>query len=98
MFKKVLLIFSLSLLLIGNHSLAPSKNNSLINGSSVLQIHQHNIVFAAENGQSASKKQDKAEAYSWASYIVPGAVGMVLIFSIGSYWLVLRRKQIKKEA
>jgi hypothetical protein len=98
MFKKVLLIFSLLLILIGNQAIAPSNDHSLINGSTLLQIHPNNIAFAAENRQSTAQKQDKAETSSWVSYIVPGVVGIVLIFSIGSYWLVLRKKEIKKEA
>jgi multisubunit Na+/H+ antiporter MnhC subunit len=97
MFKKVLLICSLLLILIGYYTIAPSKNHFLINGSSILQIHPNNIAFAAENGQPSAQKQDKAETSSWASYIVPGLAGIVLIFSIGSYWLVLRKKEIKKE-
>jgi multisubunit Na+/H+ antiporter MnhC subunit len=98
MFKKVLLIFSLLLILIGNYLIAPSKDHTLINGSSILQIQHNNIAFAAENGQPAAKKQDTAVNSSWASFIVPGVAGMILIFSIGSYWLVLRKKEIKKEA
>jgi hypothetical protein len=97
MFKKVLLIFFLMLLLLGSQALAPSKDYSFINGSSVLNIHQKTIVFAAETGQASAKKQDKEEIPSWANYIVPGAVGIVLLFSIGSYWLVFRKKQMKED-
>ncbi|MDP4155676.1 MAG: hypothetical protein Q8929_08545 [Bacillota bacterium] len=97
MFKKVLLIFSLLLIFFGNQTIAPSTDHSLINGSSLLQIQHNNIAFAAENGQPASKK-DNTETSSLSSYIVPGAVGIVLIFSMGSYWLVFRKKEIKKEA
>jgi TRAP-type C4-dicarboxylate transport system permease small subunit len=98
MFKKVLLIISLLLILIGNQATSPSKDYSLINGSSFLKIHHNNIAFAAENGQPASKEQNQAVTSSWVSYIVPVTVGIVLIFSIGSYWLVIRKKEIKKEA
>jgi ABC-type multidrug transport system permease subunit len=97
MFKKVLLIFFLMFILLGNQAFVPSKDHSFINGSSILKIHQKTIVFAAETGQPSARKLDKAEITSWSYYIVPGAVGVVLIFSIGSYWLVFRKRQMKKE-
>jgi ABC-type multidrug transport system permease subunit len=96
MFKKVLLIFSLMFILIGNQALAPSNDHSFINGSSILKIHQNNIVYAAETGQRSAKKQ--VESTSWSYYIVPGAVGIVLLFSIVSYWLIFRKRQLKEEA
>ncbi len=96
MFKKVLLIFFLMFILLGNQALAPSKDYSFINGSSILKIHQKIIVYAAETRQPSTKKQ--VENTPWSYYIVPGAVGIVLLFSIGSYWLVFRKRQIKEEA
>jgi hypothetical protein len=75
------------------------KNYSLINGKTISQSqHESHIVFAAENGRQLAKQPPiQAQTPQWLPYIVPCTVGIILIFGIGSYWLIFRKKQLKKD-
>lgn len=99
MFRKVFLIIFLLFIFVGNHALAPSKDfSSQIGGSLLKPFHEMNIAFAAEPGQHSPTAATNDGPFSWSSYIVPGTAVIVLLIGMGSYWLVLRKKQTQKKA
>lgn len=98
MFKKVLLIVFFMYILVGSHAQAPKTAISLGSSFNFHFYNDTNIAFAAEKDETTAKKQKSVENSSLVSYILPGMIGIILIFGISGYWLVFRKKQLKKEA
>jgi hypothetical protein len=97
MFKKVFLVIFFLFILLGSHVFAPSQKFPTIDSSSMIQsFYNINLVYAAE--KDTKLLQNKEESPSWSSYLVPGIAGIVLVGGISSYWLVFRKKQMKKES
>lgn len=83
MFKKISIIASLIFFLLG-----PSVfSQSHIEAASSKAISKKTIQTGSNNNET-----------SLTAYILPGTVGVLFIIGMGSYWLIYRRKTLKKEA
>jgi hypothetical protein len=82
MFKKISIIASLIFFLLG-----PSV------------CSQSHIEAASSNATSKKLIQtgNNNNNTSMNAYILPGTVGILFIIGISSYWLIYRRKTLKKE-
>jgi len=83
MLKKISLIASLLFFLLETNVFA----QSYIETASSKDISKKTVQSVSNN-----------EVLSSNAYILPGIVCIVFIIGIGSYWLIYRRKALKKEA
>lgn len=97
MFKRIFIVFMLLFIFINIHPAEPSFSNNS-NGTASISILEINAAYAAQQTRHSENTPTP-----WQSYIVPVSAGTLLIISIGSYWLVFKRRNhrpatTKKEA
>jgi hypothetical protein len=83
MFKKISIFASLLFFLLGTNVIA--------------QTHLDITPSKAASKQAVHSTMSGNIEPSQTIYILPGSIGILLIIGFGSYWLIYRRKTIKKK-
>ena len=109
MFNKISLIASLLFFLLGPNVFAdsrsevssPQNNSGLSQTAQIITLNSDSHKIVAANKKTTTQRehaastliQEKDDQPSWKNYVIPVLVGLFFIFGLGSYWLIIRRKQ-----
>lgn len=86
MFKRIFLITSLMVFLLGTNAFANSKNETPASN------HTQSMAIKAESEKHTSAIGLKRAEPTINDFVVPATVGVFIIILFGGYWFVLRKK------